>query len=81
MGMPPSVAGSTLTHVFRQATKNRHFEQLGMQFPAGCCTNNTWRMGAEAAFFDRFSNSGSEPAPSAQPVDYEANFTHSQAWT
>lgn len=44
--MPPSVAGSTLTHVFRQATTKRHFEQLEMQFPAGCCTNITWRMGA-----------------------------------
>ena len=43
--MPPSVAGSTLSHVVRQATTKRHFEQLEMQFPAGCCTNITWRMG------------------------------------
>src|SRR4029450_2222713 len=31
----------TLTHAVPQATKNKHFEQLEMQFSDGCCLKNT----------------------------------------
>ena len=68
MGMPPSVAGSTLS--VRQATKKRHFEQPGMQFPAGCCTNNTWRMGAATAVFARRWGSGRSPTVLLQATEF-----------
>jgi hypothetical protein len=67
--MPPSVAGSTLTHAFQQATTKRHFEQLEMQFPAGCCTNITWHAGSPKAFFLAGPCARSSLVPPNQVID------------
>jgi hypothetical protein len=52
--------------MFRQATTKRHFEQLEMQFPAGCCTNITWRMGIATALFLACTGARSDAAHAAQ---------------
>src|SRR6266545_5722463 len=41
LGMPPSVAMSTLTNDFPLATIKRPFEQLRIQFLSKCCLKNT----------------------------------------
>src|SRR5262249_40813029 len=41
LGNAPLRRTSTLTHMCRQATTKRQFEQLQMQFSARCCRKNT----------------------------------------
>jgi hypothetical protein len=77
--MPPSVAGSTLTHVFRQATTKRHFEQLEMQFPAGCCTNITWQMGPRTTFSTTRTGARPRADTSSQVAEITGQLCHSPA--